>query len=879
VTNELDLTAASDQIKFIPNNGPNYITVSMPSTSGNYSYKIVDVRKSSEFLMKDGDKTINGQCTFTQNVTFLAAVTYTSITYSNQVVESTSDLWTGISNQLLIQPNGVGPVFIFNAMSPISNVTIGIPDPQQDTNLCYTSSAQTITDKTIVSPVISGTVTGGATYNSVTLVTPTITGTETLAGQLLLTVASSQIEFKPSNGPSFTIFNVPIPTTGNWTISFQDPTQNTNVAYTDSAQTLNTKTLPSPVISGTVTGGATYNSVTLVTPTITGTETLTGQFLITVASNQIEFKPGNGPSFTIFNVPIPTTGNWTISFQDPTQNTNVAYTDSAQTLNSKTLPSPVISGTVTGGATYNSVTLVSPTVTGTELLTGQLLITVASNQIEFKPSNGPSFTIFNVPIPTTGNWTISFQDPTQNTNVVYTDSAQTLNSKTLATSTTISGTLSVTASTTFVAGHTVSLAGANTVTGGITFSGNVKFSSPTYLFLWNQDGLTNGFVVSMDALAAQRFLNFPDPTVDTNVAYTDGPQTFTSKTLSSPTITNPSITGTVSGPATYSGITLSGTTTSSGTFLMTGSTSPLVAQNGGGSAKKTTIVFTTPVSNIWLTVPDTGGNDTFCFLSATQTLTSKTLTSPTITNPSITGTVSGGASYTAPTITSPSITGTVSGGASYTGPTITSPSVTGTVSGGASYTGPTITSPSVTGTVSGGATYSSPTLSGTVGGSPAFSGTPTFNNGMGMPAGGSSNNVLNYYRYDNGTGLVSLSAFPGGTSSIYVYVVRIGHFVSWSFDTHLVTCTTSNIFCISTTPVPAHYRFTGMAGTGPTSPTNQVFTKTISIWNNGVKGTGLFQTDSLGVMCWYPDAAAATSFTASGTCGFEALSINFWTNN
>jgi hypothetical protein len=916
------LQGNSYQLDLQPQGVGNHIFIYSDSPTQNLYYRIDDEAANASFVMRDTGDIIKGNIIFTGNITYVGGFT----TVSNMQGNTTTLLLTGAIDQIQFQPLGTGSVFSFNVVSPSTNVTVNFPDPMVDCDALYTRSvqivydtkifaasikstaptpqlqfqinntgpstyisfqktlqnlyysvddvgvntsfamvngAQTLTDKSITSPAITGTVTGSATFNTVTLTSPTInsatmSGTTITSGQEIYTAVSNQIEFKPGNGPSFTIFNVPIPTTGNWTISFQDPTQNTNVAYTDSAQTLNTKTLPSPVISGTVTGGAVYNSVTLVTPIVSGTETITGKLLMTIPSNQFEFRASNGPSYTMISIPTPTTGNWTISFQDSTQNTNVAYTDSAQTLNTKTLPSPVISGTVTGGATYNSVTLVTPTITGVETLTGQLLLTVASSQIEFKPSNGPSFTIFNVPIPTTGNWTISFQDPTQNTNVVYTDSAQTLNSKTLATSTTISGTLSVTAATIFVAGHTVALAGANTVTGGITFSGNVKFSSPTYLFLWNQDGLSNGFVVSMDALAAQRFLNFPDPTVDTNVAYTDGPQTFTSKTLSSPAITgtvtggatysgaslsSPAITGTVTGSASYSSVTLSGTTTASGQLLSTVASNQFKFKPSNGPSF-TTVTVPVPTTGNWtITMQDPTLNTNFAYTDGPQTFTSKTLTSPTITNPSITGTVTGGGTYSSITATSPTISGTVAGSASYTSPTLS-----GTVS------------------VTGAATFSS---------------TATFNGnvvtqGVRYPNDGISNAAfLTYFIFDTGTTIVQWDVKPTGfPSAPNVYIQRIGKMTTIMFDAVSATCTGSGIVCANTHGLAFNYRMNGKLGSGPTDA--QIFSQPIIVLNGGGEQYGLVQTDASGVVCIYGGQTGG-NFIA-GTCGYNAFSMTFATN-
>ena len=63
-------------------------------------------------------------------------------------------------------------------------------------------------------------------------------------------------------------------------------------------------------------------------------------------------------------------------------------------------------------------------------------------------------------------------------------------------------------------------------------------------------------------------------------------------------------------------------------------------------ANDVTITPTNPAAPRTLTIPDPGANDTFAFLAATQTLTSKTLTSPTIQ-----GTVGAGTGLTMPAFT------------------------------------------------------------------------------------------------------------------------------------------------------------------------------------------------------------------------------------
>ena len=74
-------------------------------------------------------------------------------------------------------------------------------------------------------------------------------------------------------------------------------------------------------------------------------------------------------------------------------------------------------------------------------------------------------------------------------------------------------------------------------------------------------------------------------------------------------------------------------------------------------ANDVTLTPTNPAAPRTLTIPDPGANDTFAFLAATQTLTSKTLTGPTIQ-----GTVGAGTGLTMPAFTAG---GDITGGSDF----------------------------------------------------------------------------------------------------------------------------------------------------------------------------------------------------------------------
>lgn len=124
----------------------------------------------------------------------------------------------------------------------VGNV-VGTTDIQTLTNKTLTSP--TITGASLANPVISGTVTGGASYTGVTLPGPAITGTVT-------------------GGASYT------------------------------SPTLTTPTVTSPSITGTVAGGASYTGPTITNPSITGTVAGGASYTAPTITGNV---PGN-PRFT-----------------------------------------------------------------------------------------------------------------------------------------------------------------------------------------------------------------------------------------------------------------------------------------------------------------------------------------------------------------------------------------------------------------------------------------------------------------------------------------------------------------------------------------------------------------------------------------------------
>lgn len=163
-------------------------------------------------------------------------------------------------------------------------------------NVVGTTDTQTLTNKTLNSPVftgsvslasptITGTVAGGASYTGITATNPTVTGT--VAG-----------------GASYTAPTITSPSiTG---------TVGGGASYT-------APTITNPSVTGTVAGAASYTGITATNPAITGTVTGNGTYLFPTAQADVD---GN-PSFVAKRRSATQTGAL-INFRDET-NTSLAF--------------------------------------------------------------------------------------------------------------------------------------------------------------------------------------------------------------------------------------------------------------------------------------------------------------------------------------------------------------------------------------------------------------------------------------------------------------------------------------------------------------------------------------------------------------------------
>lgn len=112
--------------------------------------------------------------------------------------------------------------------------------------------------------------------------------------------------------------------------------------------TITSPTLPNPTITGTVSGGALYQSVTLGNPNISGTVSGGATY--------------SAPTITGPTITGTISGAPTIPSPNITGTVTGGATYNSVTLSSATIPSPSITGTVSGAASYQSPLLITPNI-------------------------------------------------------------------------------------------------------------------------------------------------------------------------------------------------------------------------------------------------------------------------------------------------------------------------------------------------------------------------------------------------------------------------------------------------------------------------------------------------------------------------------------
>ena len=548
---------------------------------------------------------------------------------------------------------------------------------------------QTLTNKTLTSPTITGTgaIAGTFTGNLTGDVTGNLTGDVT--GDVYASDGLSKILESGTDGTD-AIFTGDVTgnvtgnvsgssgsTTGNAATATQiDGIANADIVQLDATQTLTNKTLTSPTITGTgvIAGAFTGNLTGDVTGNVSGSSGSTTGNAATATVLETAKMIGGVEFDGSADIDLPgvnTTGDQDTSGNAATAtqivgiaNADIVQKEAEQTLTNKTLTSPTITGTgaiagtftgnLTGDVTGNLTGDVTGNLTGdvtgnlTGDVTGDVYASDGTNKILESGTDGTD-AIFtgNVTGNLTGDVTGNVATATKiasivNADIVQLEATQTLTNKTLTSPTLVTPTLGVASATSLtatgaIATETLEVTGATT-TAGIINTGDI--ATETLAVTTNASVGGNLAVtgsISANYISANVAGNITGNAatatkiasiVNADIVQLDATQTLTNKTLTSPTITG---TGAIAGAFTGN---LTGDVT--GDVYASDGLSKILESGTDG----TDAIFTGDVTGNAATATQIVGiaNADIVQLDATQTLTNKTLTSPTITG---TGAIAG----------------------------------------------------------------------------------------------------------------------------------------------------------------------------------------------------------------------------------------------
>lgn len=443
--------------------------------------------------------------------------------------------------------------------SVANNNTVSVQFPAESTRLIGRDSVDTLTNKTLTSPIISSiSNTGTITIPTATGTLSTLDGTENLSNK---TITSSTISgyvdltsnqniggLKLFNGivylPSdVTLNNTVLHSTAVSPMTITLPNFNSTVATLAGSETLTSKTLTNPIISTISNSGTiTLPTGTKTLATISGTETLTSKTLtspiISTISNtgtltlptSTDTLVGKATSDVLTNKtltsPIISSISNTGTITLPTATTTLVGTDTTDTLSNKTLTLPIISSFKSASG-LNTITVPSgnrtlATLEGNETFTSTKTIATGNTLAFGNITSG----VTNI-ICTNLTGTTTMILPQLSDTLVGRASIDNLTNKTI-TSSTISGYVDTTT--------TQTVGGAKTFSLGTTFSAGVYLSNPS----------SGSTLLVSGASTGNPSITFP--AVGATLASLDGSEVLTNKTLTTPVITSISNSGTVTIP-------------------------------------------------------------------------------------------------------------------------------------------------------------------------------------------------------------------------------------------------------------------------------------------------------------------------------------------